>query len=271
MEFKPGLPERNSNVSDKHPLKEFFSLMAGLSLFLLVIYVVLGFLVDIAVGWISPEDELKLFRSINIEGWQRQKQSDTVDPKEQKWQTLIAQMSTCANIGYPVNLQMIQSDELNALAWPGGHVMLYSEVDKQIDSENGLAFVLAHELAHFVNRDHLKLMGRGAVVAAIGGLLGSAGSDVTNVLAPVNAFRDAQFSQKAESAADAKALEILNCHYGHVGGATEFFKVLQQKGDSFDLTVTHYFSSHPQLQKRIEDIELWGQQNNYSVGAVIPQ
>ena len=39
---------------------------------------------------------------------------------------------------------------------------------------------------------------------------------------------EAGYSRGREAQADANALRILQCHYGHVGGATEFFEALSK-------------------------------------------
>jgi hypothetical protein len=46
----------------------------------------------------------------------------------------------------------------------------------------------------------------------------------------------------------------LNCHYGHVGGATEFFETIAEPDDGFDFAFTHYFSRHPEAKKRVADL-----------------
>ncbi|MDH3881847.1 MAG: M48 family metallopeptidase, partial [Desulfobacteraceae bacterium] len=48
------------------------------------------------------------------------------------------------------------------------------------------------------------------------------------------------------------ALEILNCAYGNVAGATDFFKRLPKEQDPG--TIGHYFASHPENLKRITDL-----------------
>jgi predicted Zn-dependent protease len=69
-------------------------------------------------------------------------------------------------------------------------------------------------------------------------------------------------------AADEYALEVLNCHYGHVGGSTKFFELLRDKNKNS--TIVKYLSTHPSDQKRIDDLNALAVQKNFRVDAVKP-
>ena len=64
MQYHAKLPEENPNVSHQNPIKEFFSLLAGLVAIVLFIYWILGFFIDSAVEYISPEMEMTIFESL---------------------------------------------------------------------------------------------------------------------------------------------------------------------------------------------------------------
>ncbi len=78
-------------------------------------------------------------------------------------------------------------------------------------------------------------------------------SSVADVFAPVNQLGHAKFSRTRETAADAEALRILNCRYGHVGGATEFFEAMKDEEQSV-FGLSHYAASHPAMQERIDTL-----------------
>ena len=249
MKYRATLPERNDNVSHQHPLKEFLVLLGGVAGLVLAVYILLGFFIDYAVAYVSPETEIRIFSAVDMD-WEGTGRPDT-DEEQRSLQRLIDQLARCVGIPYTIKLRISDSDQLNAFAYPGGTVVVYSQLLEVLHSENGLAFVLAHELGHFQNRDHLRAMGRGVVVLATLTALSGANSDLSRLLTPLNNFENAQFSQERESAADATALRALNCHYGHVGGATEFFESAAAPVDDFDFSLTHYFTSHPEANERI--------------------
>jgi Zn-dependent protease with chaperone function len=249
MKYRPGLPEHNSNISHEHPLKEFFVLVAGVTGIIVLLFILLGFLIDTSIEYIDPEVEATLF------GMVVSQDAEPASEREQELQQLINQLGSCVDIGYPINVQISESDEVNAYAMPGGRVVVLSGLLDKVETENGRAFILAHELGHFQNRDHLRSMGRTLVVLAISVVLTGADSDMSALVTPVHTFKVAQFSQERESAADATALKALNCHYGHVGDATEFFELLVEPDERLDWSLTHYFTSHPEAQQRIDDLQ----------------
>lgn len=259
MKYSPGLPRHNDNISHEHPLKEFFVLVAGTIVIVVVLFVILGFLVDTAVQFIEPELEVALFG--NLDDLDAEKTGE----RELELQVLLDQLGHCVDTGYPVTVRISKSDEMNAFAMPGGRVVVLSGLLDHVETENGVAFVLAHELGHFKNRDHLRSMGRSLVLLALSVLITGADSDASAFLTPVYSVEAAQFSQERESAADATALRILNCHYGHVGGATEFFELMVEKNEGLDWSLTHYFSSHPEAQQRIDALHALSEQNGYPI------
>ena len=253
-EYRPGLPEVNDNVSHNHPFKEFVILLSGVTAFLLLAVWSLGLLVDWAAGFISPEMETVIFSSMQVSGATVFKQQEE-DPRRAELQRLVDELSRCYDVGYPLQVNMAQSQQANAFAFPGGRIIVLEGLLKKVHSENGLVFVLAHEMAHFKNRDHLLGLGRGLVMTALSALLTGAGSDLTKLIAPALGVGQAQYSQERETLADRLALESLHCLYGHVGGASEFFEAMQgeegeQEGGLGD-EIGRYFSSHPAAMQRI--------------------
>ncbi len=251
MKYRSALPENNDNVSHNRPLKEFFILLSGLLVIFLLVFWSLGFFIDLAVDHISPEDEAILFAKINFTKEDEVKLSSDQQAVLQK---IVNSLKQCIKVPYPVTVRLVKSEHANAAAFPGGAVIVLTGLLEKVKSENGLAFVLAHELGHYINRDHLRSMGRGIVLLALSSLITGANSDISQILAPAQAFGYAKYSQKQESEADKTALQALNCLYGHVGGAAEFFEALINEKSKFDFKALHYFSSHPELQKRIDNL-----------------
>ncbi|MDU9048910.1 MAG: M48 family metallopeptidase [Candidatus Electrothrix sp. Rat3] len=263
-EYRPGLPEQNDNVSHNHPLKEFVVLLSGVTVFLLLAAWSLGLLVDWAAGFISPEMEAVIFSSMRVSGavvFDKQKD----DPRRVELQRLVDELGRCNEIGYPLQINMATSQDANAFAFPGGRIIVLEGLLETIRSENGLSFVLAHEMAHFKNRDHLRGMGRGIVFTALSALLTGAGSDITQLIAPALGVGQARYSQEREALADRLALETLNCFYGHVGGATEFFEAMQEESKEQGRGIGGYFASHPEAVQRIDALHSLAAASRFAV------
>ncbi|MFT5162438.1 MAG: Zn-dependent protease with chaperone function [Alteromonadaceae bacterium] len=261
MKYHNVLPPTNNNVTHQHPVREFVYLLGALAGLLLLLYWLLGFFIDFAVDSISPQSEIALYQATSMS--QLFEADEKIQPTtaNESVGKLLAALAQCTDIGYPIDLSIKEAPQMNALAWPGGHIVVLSGLLDKVKSQNGLAFVLAHELAHFKNRDHLRAMGRGVILLAVSSLIG--GSDTSALIIQLTDIGSAQFSQQSESAADATALDILNCHYGHIGGALEFFQQLEQQDRTIDFSLMHYFSSHPQVKRRIATLEQLGRQRGY--------
>lgn len=251
MDYKVVLPKHNSNVSHNHPVKEFLILTSGVAGFILICFWALGLFIDIAIDYLSPEKEGLLFSKFNFEMGHK---TGFAPEKREAVQAMVDSLRECIAVNYPVQVIIIDSPELNAFAFPGGNIVVFSGLLDKMASENGLSFILAHELAHFKNRDHLRSLGRGVVLAVLSTMITGADSGISQLLAPTGHLGQAQFSQHRETKADLSALEALNCSYGHVSGDSEFFEIIQKNGQEGEPGALHYFASHPESKKRIETL-----------------
>ncbi|MEO0435918.1 MAG: M48 family metallopeptidase [Pseudomonadota bacterium] len=266
MKYQPKQLQQNHNVSHENPLKEFFTLLLGAALLFIAFVVATGFLVDRAVGYINPELEARLFANSMLDAFASDK--ETMDQEQQlrerELQAMLDRLGECIDVGYPVHLRLVASADLNAFAYPGGNIVVLSALADKLATENGMAFVLAHELAHFKNRDHLRGMGRSLVILAASVAITGVNSSLSSVLTPAMVFDSAQFSQRRERDADATALRALNCYAGNVRDATEFFDFMKTQESLADWSAIHYFSSHPEVGERIKDIRALAKESGYT-------
>jgi len=265
MEYSNKLPDGNVNISQESPLKEFAILFAGLVGIAIAVYIVLGLFIDYSVKHLSIEQEQALSVSIG-ENWGAGDHAEKAKPVQAIVDLL---QNKCANLPYKIKVAIIDDEMINAAALPGGTVLVFTGLLNSMKSENELAFVLAHELGHFKNRDHLKGMGR-LLVLVVGSvfLFGPNNPIAELALSSIN-LAESSFSRTQESKADQFALKTLQCGYGHVGGATDFFSTMIEKESGIKL-FGHYLSSHPDSQKRIDDINNQASQAGYPQKATIP-
>jgi Zn-dependent protease with chaperone function len=245
MEYQAKRVPTNHNVSKKHPLKDFAVLAVGVTAIAVLFYGMLGLMVDIAVDNLPDDfDEQGLF-------------GETITAietnKAPSLQVLVDKLSICADISYPVNVSVVDTDEVNALALPGKNILVYQGLLDAIDSEIGIAFVLAHELAHFKNKDHLRGLGRGIVLGTLSALLTGSNSALTHALTPASTIGESRYSKQRESAADLSALKTIQCHYGTTEGTEALFQYLADNQSTLQ-SLSHYLASHPDPNERIEMI-----------------
>src|SRR5678815_295495 len=101
---------------------------------------------------------------------------------------------------FTFTIKVVDSDEVNAFALPGGFFYVNSGLILAADDEAELAGVMAHEIAHVAARHATENQAKGnilqiALIPAIilsGGVLGTAVQETSQILLPVTMF---QFSQ----------------------------------------------------------------------------
>jgi predicted Zn-dependent protease len=201
--------------------------------------------------------------------WIEEHLLDDADPELQAYvERLGAEMARQMDV--PADLQLrfyvVDGDMENAFTTLGGHIFVIDELLTVVDNENSLAMVLAHEIAHAVNRDPLTGTGRGILFQVLSSALSGGGMDApTSANLGIEMTLNA-YSRTQEEAADSMAVGALAAHYGHVGGVTQFFEKLGETTDDED--VPTIMSSHPHLDDRIEAIKKQVQREGWSIDAV---
>jgi beta-barrel assembly-enhancing protease len=152
---------------------------------------------------------------------------------------------------------VIESDDLNAFAAPGGYIFLTKGLYARLKSEAELAGVLGHEIGHVLRKHHLKLLQKSQGIAALGGLLGrklkNENEVVQNLIgngAEVVARgldKDAEYEAdriglvlSARAGYDAYALPAVLAEIGHVAKT--------------DKSVSLLFKTHPLPEDRISQL-----------------
>ena len=265
MKYTPRLPETNVNVSPTSPLKEFFILAAGLLIIVVGVYFFLGLAVNLVLPHVSMALEKKMahlfIRSISAK--------DGGLESERTVQSLMDRLQRqCGKLPYELKIHVRSDPMVNALALPGGHIIVFTGLLDKMDSENELAFVLAHEMGHFALRDHLRGVGRALVFVTLSTVILGPESGVSRLLAHALKITELSFSRDQETRADDFALKALNCAYGHVQGSLDFFKKISKEHDTGRFG--HYFSSHPENRERIVHLQTLIKSDGLKVGRYKP-
>lgn len=130
---------------------------------------------------------------------------------------------------------------VNAVALPGGTILVFRELLSEADSPDEVAGVLGHEIAHIEHRDVTEAMirhyGFGVLLSAFGGTTGG----------NIDMLAAAKYSRSAESEADAASIAALRRANISPLPTAAFFKRLgkeEQKLGRIGQTLG-YLSSHP--------------------------
>jgi len=250
--------DHSVNVSPGSPLREFASLSAWLAL------ATAAFVVSVFLGtrWLAPlvpfAWEQRLAQSV-IAPWQDLAEELPAARQRRLWlQDLAARLQTAMQwpADMPVTVHWLNSHVPNAFATLGGHIFIHQGLLDRVDSENAVAMVLAHELAHIKHRDPIVSLGAGLTVqlvlqtifgSNVVGTSGSISGEAASTLSQLG------FSRRQERAADAAALDALQAHYGHLTDADAFFTTMLCEEGSGSI-VPEFLHTHPDTQARVQTI-----------------
>ena len=166
-----------------------------------------------------------------------------------------------------VVVQVIEGTTVNAFATLGGYIFVYEGLIDTLDSENALAMVLAHEIAHVHHRDPLTSTGRAMLIQLAISTLSGSGIDPNSIDTGTDLMLN-QYSRSMEIAADELALELLHKKYGHVGEAKRLFEIIRADTEASDLA--EFLSTHPDTSDRIENIDRWAETAGWHVEDALP-
>lgn len=238
---KPDLEGINSPAAYS-PVKDALILVSGFLVLVSAFYFTFVHFTDWAFTKISPETEMRLFSKL----WpENMKGSLTIDKQPEDFKTLVALVNKETKL--PLRVSIICDDSPNAFALPGGAIYMTSGLFSKLKSENGVAFVLGHEIGHFVHRDHIRGIGRQLVYAIGASLFGFA--DLTS-LRSIDGFIARGFDRHQESDADTYALALSKKLYGHTFGAEEFFEELSKEETLGLRALSRLSSTHPLSSER---------------------
>lgn len=246
MKYTPKILTENVNAPPSSPLRDFFVLGGGLLLIVVGGYVLLGWTVDLIVPYVPVSVETKLAGAFSK---RFAHQGET--PEEADLQSLLDTLAMAIPIHpNPYRVTITKAKTANALALPGGRIVIFSKLLEEAESRREIAFVLAHELGHFAHRDHFRGIGRALIMIALSSVFMGNDNFIANFFASQVQNAEMKFSQRRELAADRYALELVRKVYGSTEGSLAFMKKLKNKEKRGKLV--YYFASHPHPEIRLK-------------------
>ncbi len=156
----------------------------------------------------------------------------------------------------PFTIKVIDSDEVNAFALPGGFFYVNSGLILAADEEAELAGVMAHEIAHVCARHATRQMTRaqwaniGTIpLIFVGGGVGYAAYEAAGLGLPLTFMK---FSRNFEAEADYLGLQYMYKTGYDPNAFINFFEKVQAREKKKPGTLAKAFASHPQTPDRIE-------------------
>lgn len=246
--------ENNDNVSKTTDGKEFLILVGGVIGLCLCLFVFADFFAGLYIDNMPVKSQVKLEKTLSLMAMH----IGSVDKKK-----FAAQMQSLENTKSKIirmdkrlrgmsefDIYVYNSNDVNAFVIPDGSIYFTKGLLKEVKDEKVLAFVLAHEIGHYVHRDHLKSFGREILAGSVLALV-TAGqsSQFTSLINNISAVNQIVYSRSQESKADLYANLVVLKLYGNNDGAVAFMNMIDEKQKLPQFM--HYFSTHPSPQDRI--------------------
>lgn len=157
---------------------------------------------------------------------------------------------------------VILHNALNAFAVPGGYVFVFTGLIMNLEREDELVGVLAHELAHVTQRhvasrlERAQYLTLGALLAAVAGIALGGPAGAAAAVGAQGASQSAllNYSRLDESEADHIGLQYLVSAGYPPGGMVGGFKVLRQKSWMSGISIPTYLSTHPAIGDRVNGL-----------------
>jgi predicted Zn-dependent protease len=170
-------------------------------------------------------------------------------------------------------VMILDSNEYNAFATPGGHIFITKRLAESAASEDMLAAVIAHELAHIVLRHGITIINESKFeneMSALADMMAGMAASQSAEAAHASNFRDSisknidvlmksGYSQTQEFEADFEAALMLVYAGYDPNALLDIFQILQRVRDSQNSGI---FSTHPSPEHRIANLEKYNLRKN---------
>jgi beta-barrel assembly-enhancing protease len=196
----------------------------------------------------------------------------TPDPKVIALLTDILRLlkqSKAEEIPYNLKIYILSTQEINALALPGGNIIIFEGLLKIAESPEELAAMLAHEAQHIFlkhsTRGILRNLASGLLMTLV---LGDANTVMEIAINIAGNFNTLGFSRKMETEADIKGLEMMLDAKINPQGMLSIFKKLMKEElkleknkknkstSKYFYEIFSYMSTHPSAKSRLNKLEV---------------
>lgn len=163
----------------------------------------------------------------------------------------LAPHSAIQGVNYRVLI--IDSDVVNALALPGGTILVFRGLIDTMDSTEQLSAVIAHEMSHVTLRHHLRQISRSVgIVAAVHIVIGDVGGIVALGTEVLQTAALNNYSQGQETEADLEGARMM-----HAAGLDPqaMIEMLDSLPDAHLHGAISWLSTHPNSDERIKSVQ----------------
>jgi predicted Zn-dependent protease len=164
---------------------------------------------------------------------------------------------TLASSPYTFRVAVVDNPTVNAIAAPGGFIVLFQGLVERTQTPEELAGVLAHEVQHVVRRHATRMLVQNA---STGLLLAALTGDATGAmrfgLEGARILGILRYSRDHEEEADLEGIRMLIAARIDPAGLVRFFEsVKENEQNKEESTLLTYLSTHPSTAHRVERLK----------------
>jgi predicted Zn-dependent protease len=209
------------------------------------------------INFYSLDKEVALGRRLAMQVDQQGKFID--DPIVTEYVNRVGQnIALHSDAKIPFTIKVLDSDDVNAFALPGGFLYVNKGAILTADSESELAGVMAHEIAHVAARHGVEQASKGTLaniafipLIFMTGGLGYLAYEAYQIGVPLAFLK---FSRGAEAEADKLGAQYLWAAGYDPNNFLSFFEKLEKKEKGKPGTLSKLFGTHPPTPDRITKV-----------------
>jgi len=212
----------------------------------------------------SEDEEVRISREFRREA--RKQLQFVTNPEVERYIDRIGQriLSTMGPQPFDYRFFVIQDDQLNAFAVPGGSIFFFTGLIEKTKTTSEVAGVLGHEITHVKGHHMARQSGPDAIslLGLLGAFLlartgsGSGGQAAGAVGQAIAATRQIAYSRQLEMEADTLGVRYMSAAGFDPKGSLGFLKTLDQERALNPIDFPAYMMTHPVTQERIANTEL---------------
>jgi len=167
----------------------------------------------------------------------------------------IASVSGRKEVSY--TFRVIDKDDVNAFALPGGYIFIFRGLVEKVDTDDELASVIAHEVAHIVARHSIKRLQGGlgySVLQILMVVTGTTAKDAGRIDAALGQLM-MSYSREDEALADKIAVRYLEEAGFNPRAMIGFLEKLQEVNRKAPIKQYRSYRSHPHVADRIRMVQ----------------
>jgi beta-barrel assembly-enhancing protease len=165
---------------------------------------------------------------------------------------------------YPIKITVVKSEIVNAFALPGGGIVVYDAILRDMKSADQLAALLSHEYSHIQLKHTTRNLFRslaGYIFVSV--IFSDVNGIATILIENAHNLRNLSYSRALETEADNNGLVILRQNHISANGMKDLFKQLKESSNG--LEVNEIISTHPDLDSRIKNAENFMKEHPYQL------